>query len=148
MGPTNAIRRGLLHAKQAEAEGLRGVLAAVQARNAEAQAQLVERRRQAQELLAKTQVRGLGGLPAAQRGTPPYHAVLLGMPLDAVPWPARRPPSSRSTARRCGAAHCGAAGRAARAQQSVEQPRGGAGGLRGCGWRAAPAATCAARVPP
>lgn len=58
LGPTNAIRRGLLRAKQAEAEGLRGVLAAVQARNAEAEAQLAERRRQAQELLAKTQVGG------------------------------------------------------------------------------------------
>ena len=56
LGPTNAIRLGMLRAKQAEAEQLRGVLAAVEAANGGLQAQLDERRRQAGELLAKTQV--------------------------------------------------------------------------------------------
>lgn len=55
LGPTNAIRLGLLRAKQAEAEHLRGVLAAVQSANAELAAQLAERRRQARELIAQAQ---------------------------------------------------------------------------------------------
>lgn len=56
LGPTNAIRRSLLRAKQAEADSLRGVLVQVQVQNAELEGQLAERRRQAQELLAKAQV--------------------------------------------------------------------------------------------
>lgn len=46
----------MLRAKQEELHSLRSVLAEVEARNAAAEAQLGERRRQAQELLAKTQV--------------------------------------------------------------------------------------------
>lgn len=58
MGPTNAIRLSLLRAKQEELRNLGSVLAEVEARNAALNAQLGERRRQAQELLAKTQVGG------------------------------------------------------------------------------------------
>ncbi|EFN55687.1 hypothetical protein CHLNCDRAFT_57859 [Chlorella variabilis] len=55
LGPTNAIRLSLLRAKQQELESLRGVLAEVEAHNARLQGQMAERRRQAQELIAKTQ---------------------------------------------------------------------------------------------
>ena len=64
LGPTNAIRLGLLRAKQREADSLREVLAQVQAHNAELEGQLAERRRQAQELIAKAQVGG-AALPRA-----------------------------------------------------------------------------------
>lgn len=53
LGPTNAIRLGLLRAKQQELDSLRAVLAEVAAANAGLEAQLAERRRQAGELAAK-----------------------------------------------------------------------------------------------
>lgn len=60
LGPTRAIRVGLLRAKQAEAECLRAVLAQCEARNVELAGALADRRREAQELAAKAQV-GLNG---------------------------------------------------------------------------------------
>jgi hypothetical protein len=53
LGPTNAIRLGLLRAKQQELDSLRAVLAQVAAQNAGLDGQLAERRRQAGELAAK-----------------------------------------------------------------------------------------------
>lgn len=55
LGPTRAIRLGLLRAKQAELESLQAVLAQCEARNAELAATLADRRRAAQELAAKAQ---------------------------------------------------------------------------------------------
>ncbi|PSC74379.1 Embryo defective isoform 1 [Micractinium conductrix] len=55
LGPTNAIRLGLLRAKQAEVESLRSVLAQCEERNAALQGQLASRRGEARELLAKAQ---------------------------------------------------------------------------------------------
>ncbi|KAL4436810.1 hypothetical protein ABPG75_003949 [Micractinium tetrahymenae] len=55
LGPTRAIRLGLLRAKQAEVESLRAVLAQCEARNAELAGELAEKRRAAQELAAKAQ---------------------------------------------------------------------------------------------
>ncbi|KAL4432592.1 hypothetical protein ABPG77_000529 [Micractinium sp. CCAP 211/92] len=55
LGPTRAIRVGLLRAKQAEVESLRAVLAQCEARNAELAGALADRRRAAQELAAKAQ---------------------------------------------------------------------------------------------
>lgn len=67
LGPTRAIRVGLLRAKQAEVESLRAVLAQCEARNAELAGALADRRRAAQELAAKAQVGGKGG-PVGQAG--------------------------------------------------------------------------------
>lgn len=55
LGPTRAIRVGLLRAKQAEAKCLRAVLAQCEARNVELAGALADRRREAQELAAKAQ---------------------------------------------------------------------------------------------
>lgn len=55
LGPTHAIRLGMLRAKQAEVESLRAVLGQCQARTAELEGALGERRAAAQELAAKAQ---------------------------------------------------------------------------------------------
>lgn len=75
LGPTNAIRLSLLRAKQQELESLRGVLAEVEAHNARLQGQMAERRRQAQELIAKTQVGLDCGAADLQAGGRRQHAV-------------------------------------------------------------------------
>lgn len=132
--------------EQAEAEQLRRVLAEVQAANERLAAQREERRRAAQDLLAKSQVgcvwmqqlglavrrcsslgerwwTGVGWLRCGYKGECRMPRRLLQFILTLIPL-------LRSAVLYPRAAAGGAAGGGARVQQGVGQPRGGAGGLR------------------
>ena len=85
LGPTRAIRLGLLRAKQAELESLQAVLAQCEARNAELAATLADRRRAAQELAAKAQVGGgVGGTVWRRVANPGGGAASAGMQVVAA----------------------------------------------------------------